>query len=207
MDFVHGQFPGLQSDWALLDNAGGTQILRGAVERMNEFLFHRNVQIGGSYEISLKALETLNEGRAAMQTLVNAARPEEIVFAPSATVAMQNLARSLRSQYQAGDEIIVTVFDHESNIGPWVALEEYGVRIKFWELDPDTLEFSLEDLGALMTERTRLVAVTYVSNILGTVNPIGEIADFVHERGAQIVVDAVAFAPHRAIDVQALDVD
>lgn len=207
MTFVRSQFPGLQSEWAFLDNAGGTQILRSAVDRMNEFLFHRNVQVGGTYAVSLKALESLNAGREAMRTLVNAERPEEMVFAPSATVAVQNLARSMRSQFQAGDEIIVTVCDHESNIGPWVALEEYGVRIRFWEINRQSLELELDDLAALMNDRTRLVAVTYVSNILGTVNPIGEIARFVHERGAVIAVDAVALAPHRAIDVQALDVD
>ncbi|MEM1436558.1 MAG: cysteine desulfurase-like protein [Pseudomonadota bacterium] len=207
LSFVRSQFPGLDSEWAFFDNAGGTQILKGAVERMNEFLFHRNVQVGGSYAVSQKAAESLQAGRAAMQTLVNAERPEEIVFAPSATVAVQNLARSMRSQFQDGDEIIVTVCDHESNIGPWVALEEFGVRIRFWEIDRDSLELDLADLEALMNERTRLVAVTYVSNILGTVNPIADIARFVHERGAVIAVDAVALAPHRAIDVRALDVD
>jgi len=207
IDFVRAQFPGLQSDWAFLDNAGGTQILRSAVERMNEFLFHRNVQIGGSYDVSLKAAESLAAGREAMKTFVNAERPEEIVFAPSATVAMQNLVRAMRSQFRPGDEVVVTVSDHESNIGPWTALEEVGVRIRTWNLNRETLELDLDELSALMNERTRLVAVTYVSNILGTVNPIAAIARFVHERGAQIAVDAVAFAPHRAIDVKALDVD
>ena len=160
MDFVRGQFPGLAADWAFLDNAGGTQILRGAVERMSDFLYHRNVQIGGSYEVSLKALESLNAGREAMRLLVNAERPEEIVFAPSATVAMQNLVKSMRSQFRPGDEVIVTVSDHESNIGPWIALEEYGVRIRTWEIDRDSLELELDALGELMNERTRLVAVT-----------------------------------------------
>jgi cysteine desulfurase family protein (TIGR01976 family) len=207
MDFVRSQFPGLASGWAFFDNAGGTQILRGAVERMNEFLYHRNVQIGGSYAVSQQAAASLAAGREAMRTLVNARRPEEIVFAPSATVAMQNLARSMRSQFREGDEIVVTVCDHESNIGPWVALEEFGVRIRVWEIDRDSYELHLEDLEALMNDRTRLVAVTQVSNILGTVNPIAEIASFVHARNALIAVDAVAYAPHRAIDVQALDVD
>ncbi len=207
MDFVRSQFPGLQSDWAFFDNAGGTQIVQGAVERMNDFLFHRNVQIGGSYDVSRQALASLNAGREAMQTLVNAERPEEIVFAPSATVAMQNLARSMRSQLRAGDEIVVTVCDHESNIGPWVGLEEHGVRIRVWEIDRENFELDLDDLGELMNERTRLVAVTHVSNILGTINPIADIARYVHERNALIAVDSVAFAPHRAIDVQALDVD
>jgi selenocysteine lyase/cysteine desulfurase len=113
----------------------------------------------------------------------------------------------MRGQLKEGDEIIVTVSDHESNIGPWVSLQEIGVQIKFWDLDKESLELKLEDLDKLMTERTKLVAVTHVSNILGTINPVGEIADFVHARGALICVDCVAYAPHRAIDVQAWDVD
>ena len=207
LEFARSQFPGLQNGWSFMDNAGGTQIVKGAVERMNDFLFNKNVQIGGSYEVSLAAAEALQAGREAVATLVNARRPEEIAFAPTTTVAMQNLARALRSQLQAGDEIIVTVSDHESNIGPWVGLEEFGVTIKFWNLDKDSLELRLEDLDALMTDRTRLVAVTHVSNILGTINPVDEIAEFVHQRGALICVDCVAYAPHRAVDVQAWDVD
>ena len=206
-DFVRSQFPGLKNGWGYFDNAGGTQILESVVEKMNEFLFHRNVQIGGSYDVSQQALASLNAGREAMRNLINAERPEEIVFAPSATVAMQNLARSMRSQFREGDEIVVTVCDHESNIGPWVGLEEVGVRIRVWEVDPDTFELDLDDLAPLMNDRTRLVAVTHVSNILGTINPIADIARFVHGRGALIAVDSVAFAPHRAIDVQELDVD
>lgn len=207
IDFVREQFPGLQQGWTLFDNAGGTQILSRSVERMNEFLFKMNVQTGGSYELSLKAAAAMHEGREAMMHFVNAARPEEIAFAASTTVALQNLARSMRSQIQPGDEIIVTVSDHESNIGPWVGLEDAGATIKTWLIDKNTLELNIDDLAALMTERTRLVAVTYVSNILGTINPIADIAKVVHDHGAKICVDAVAFAPHRAIDVAALDVD
>jgi cysteine desulfurase family protein (TIGR01976 family) len=204
---VRSHFPGLARGWTLFDNAGGSQILRGAVERMTEFLYEKNVQIGGSYEISLAAAEALRDARAAAATLMNAARPEEIVFGPSTTVLLQNLARAMRSQLRPGDEIIVTMSDHESNIGPWVSLQEFGIVLKFWPLNHDTLSLELEDLAPLMTDRTRLVAVTHVSNILGQVNPVAEIARFVHDRGARICVDAVAYAPHRAIDVQAWDVD
>jgi cysteine desulfurase family protein (TIGR01976 family) len=207
LDQVRSHFPGLSRGWTLFDNAGGSQILRGAVERMTEFLFEKNVQIGGSYEISLAAAEALREARAAAATLMNAARPEEIVFGPSTTVLLQNLARAMRSQLQPGDEVIVTMSDHESNIGPWVSLQEFGIVLKFWPLNHDTLSLELDDLASLMTDRTKLVAVTHVSNILGQVNPVAEIARFVHDRGARICVDAVAYAPHRAIDVQAWDVD
>src|SRR5262249_3860032 len=186
---------------------GGSQILKRAVERINAFLYDKNVQIGGSYDVSQQAAKALLEGRTAAMHLVNASRPEEIVFGSSTTVLLQNLARAMRSQLSPGDEIIVTISDHESNIGPWDGLKEIGVIVKFWPLDMQTLSLNLDDLAPLMSERTRLVCVTHVSNILGAINPIADIAAFVHERGARICVDAVAYAPHRAIDVQAWDVD
>lgn len=204
---VRSNFPGLARGWTLFDNAGGSQILKGAVDRMTEFLFEKNVQIGGTYEVSLAAADALNQARDAAAMLMNASRREEIVFGPSTTVLLQNLSRAMRSQLSAGDEVIVTVADHESNIGPWVSLQEAGIKLKFWPLNHDTLSLDLTDLAPLMTDRTKLVCVTHVSNILGQVNPIAEIARFVHEHGARICVDAVAYAPHRAIDVQAWDVD
>jgi cysteine desulfurase family protein (TIGR01976 family) len=207
MDYVHSQFPGLRNEWVFFDNAGGSQTVRPAVDRITEFLFQRNVQIGGSYAVSQAASEALMIGREAGRTLVNAARPEEIVFGPSTTVLLQNLAAAMRSQFAPGDEIVVTVADHESNIGPWDRLREFGVVVKFWPLDHAGYRLRLEDLEPLMTERTKFVCVTHVSNILGHVNPIAEFADFVHARGARIVVDAVAYAPHRLIDVRAWDVD
>ena len=105
LDHVRSQFPGLSRGWTLFDNAGGSQILRGAVERMTEFLYEKNVQIGGSYEISLAAAEALRDARAAAATLMNAARPEEIIFGPSTTVLLQNLSRAMRSQLRPGDGI------------------------------------------------------------------------------------------------------
>lgn len=207
LDFVRSQFPGLDRGWTFFDNAGGSQILKGALERINRFLIEKNVQIGGSYEVSQAAASALYEARTAAMHLVNAGRPEEIVFGSSTTALIQNLARAMQSQLSPGDEIIVTVADHESNIGPWDRLQERGVVLKFWPLNKDSLTLELSDLEPLMSERTRLVCVTHCSNILGSINPVREIADFVHARGARICVDAVAYAPHRAVDVQALDVD
>lgn len=207
LDYVRSQFPGLARGWTLFDNAGGSQILKGAVERINTFLIEKNVQIGGSYAVSQAAAAALYESRTAAMNLVNASRPEEIVFGASTTQLLQNLARAMQSQLSPGDEIIVTVSDHESNIGPWDRLQERGITLKFWPLNKDTLTLDLADLAPLMSDRTKLVCVTHVSNILGSINPIREIADFVHARGAKICVDAVAYAPHRAVDVQALNVD
>jgi selenocysteine lyase/cysteine desulfurase len=166
MEHVRKQFPGLANGWTFFDNAGGTQILSRVVDRMNDFLFNMNVQTGGSYDVSIRAAAALHSGREAMMHLVNASRPEEIAFAASTTVALQNLARSMESQFREGDEVIVTVSDHESNIGPWVGLEKLGVNIKTWNVNRE-----------------------------------------VHKHGALICVDSVAFAPHRAIDVSAWDID
>nr|WP_272213626.1 cysteine desulfurase-like protein [Marinicella sp. W31]MDC2879587.1 cysteine desulfurase-like protein [Marinicella sp. W31] len=207
MILVRSQFPGLKQDWTFFDNAGGSQILKGAVHRINSFLFDKNVQIGGSYEVSQSAAAALHEARTAAMHLVNAARPEEIVFGPSSTVLLQNLARAMQGQLSEGDEIIVTVSDHESNIGPWDRLQAMGVVVKFWPLDKEARSLKLDDLAPLMSARTKLVCFTHVSNILGSVNDVRAIADFVHARGALICVDAVAYAPHRAVDVQAFDAD
>lgn len=207
IEWVQAQFPGLKSGWVFFDNAGGAQTVKPAVDRMTEFLFERNVQIGGSYAVSLAAAEALMAGREAAATLVNAARPEEIVFGPSTTVLLQNLAAAMRRQFAPGDEIVVTVSDHESNIGPWVRLEEFGVKIRFWPVDHTSQSLRIEDLPPLLNDRTKLVCVTHVSNILGQVNPVAEIARIVHDHGAKICVDAVAYAPHRLIDVRDWDVD
>ena len=136
MDFVHSQFPGLAQPWVFFDNAGGSQTLKSAVDRITEFLFERNVQIGGSYAVSQAAAEALMAGRRAGQTLVNAARPEEIVFGPNATVLLQWLATAMRSQFSPGDEIVVCTADHESNIGPWERLREFGIEIRYWPIGP-----------------------------------------------------------------------
>lgn len=207
LDFVRSQFPGLARGWTYFDNAGGSQILQGALDRINTFLIEKNVQIGGSYEVSQDAARALLEARTAAMHLVNAARPEEIVFGNSTTQLLQNLARAMHSQLSPGDEIIITIADHESNIGPWDRLQERGIVVKVWPLNTQTLTLDLADLEPLMSDRTRLVCVTHSSNILGSIHPIREIADFVHARGAKICVDAVAYAPHRAVDVQAFDAD
>lgn len=207
LDYVRSQFPGLNRGWTFFDNAGGSQILKGALERINTFLIEKNVQIGGSYAVSQAAAKALYEARTAAMHLVHARRPEEIVFGSSTTALLQNLARAMQSHLQPGDEIIITVSDHESNIGPWDRLQAIGVVLKIWPLNKDTLTLELDDLAPLMSDRTKLVCVTHVSNILGSVNPVRAIADFVHARGAKLCVDAVAYAPHRAVDVQAFDAD
>jgi cysteine desulfurase family protein (TIGR01976 family) len=207
IDFVRSRFPALETDWALFDNGGGSQIVQPVLDRMREYLVSSNVQHGASYELSRVASGRLGEAQAAMATLINARDPSEVVMGGSTTLLLQTLAMAVSRTWGPGDEVVVSSGDHEANIAPWLELERVGLDVKFWELDPDTGRLRLDDLEELMGPRTRLVAVTHVSNILGTINPIREIADRVHGHGALICVDGVAFAPHRAVDVQALDVD
>ena len=207
LDHVRRQFPALADGFAYMDNAGGSLVLGTVADRIRDYLLTTSVQTGASYVHSRRAVERMREARRKLALLVNAARPEEIVLGASTTQLCQGLARAMASRFQPGDEIVVTDFDHESNIGPWRMLEARGVAIKLWRIDPETREIDLGQLDAVMSARTRLVAVTHASNILGTINPVAEIARRVHSVGAEIVVDGVAFAPHRAIDVAALGVD
>lgn len=204
---ARAHFPALHSGWAFFDNAGGSLVLKPVADRISDYLLTTSVQTGASYDVSRRASARLAEARSRIAGFMGASRPEEIVFGPSTTVLMRFLATAMASQFKPGDEIILTEFDHESNIGPWLTLTERGVVFKVWKLNADTLEPDLADLGALMTDRTKLICVTHVSNILGRIHPIAEIASFVHRRGAKICVDGVAYAPHRRIDVLALGAD
>lgn len=207
IDYVREQFPALCGEWVYLDNAGGSQVPQCVADRISDYLLSTNVQLGASYTPSQLAAERVAQGRAGVAQLVNAQHVEEMVFGPNTSVLLRFLADAMASQFNQGDEIIVTNTDHESNIGPWLRLRERGVNVRFWNCNPQTLELELETLGELMNEHTRLVCVTHVSNLLGTINPVKRIARFVHERGARLCVDGVAYAPHRAIDVADWDVD
>lgn len=207
IEYVRSQFPALSHKWVFMDNAGGSQVPRVVVERISSYLLENNVQLGASYTPSQHASQRVQEGRQAVATLVNARHVEELVFGPSSTIQFRLLADALASQFKPGDEIIVTNTDHESHVGPWLRMEERGVKVRFWNCHPESLELELDVLRQLMNERTRLVCMPHVSNLLGTINPIKEIARLVHERGARLSVDGVAYAPHRIIDVQDWDVD
>ena len=207
LDFVREQFPALTNEWIFMDNAGGSQILKGCVANINEYYYANNVQLGGSYELSQAASRAFSESREKISMLFNAKSADEIVFGPSTTVLLQFLSKSLASFFQPGDEVIVTSLDHESNIGPWLELEKIGVKIKFWELNANTYTLDLEDLEKIITKKTKLVAFVHVSNIVGTINPVKEFTKFIHDHGAMVCVDAVAYAPHRAIDVVDWNVD
>lgn len=205
---IRRRFPGLASDWAFFDNAGGAHVVDTVIARVAEYLRETPVQLGASYAPSQQAGERLATATTAIAQLINAAEPQEIVFGPSSTALLDRLARALRPAIKPGDEIIVTDADHESNIGPWRRLAATtGAIIKVWPVSTTTWRLELADLDALLGPRTRLVCCTQATNILGSIEPIGEIARRVHAAGAQLVVDGVAFAPHRLVDVQDWDVD
>ncbi len=204
---VRSHFPALRNGWAFFDNAGGTQIVDTSVQRIKDYLINTNVQLGASYDVSQQAGARVKEAESRFANYIHARSREEVVFGSSTTALLQNLSRALVQTFQPGDEVIVTNCDHEANIGPWMAMKASGILVKIWKINPDSLQLELEDLEQLMTDRTRLVAFTHVSNILGTINPIQEFTEFVHERGALVCADGVAYAPHRLIDVNTWDVD
>ncbi|MEH2363599.1 cysteine desulfurase-like protein [Nostoc sp.] len=207
LDKVRQYFPALAGEWTFFDNAGGSQTLKKVVDRISEYLLSSDVQLGASYAVSELAGERLALATKGMATFINANSFKEVVMGPSTTLMLKVLSICLGQTFTPGDEIIVTNCDHEANIGAWVALEKQGMKVKVWQIRPDTLELHLADLESLMSQRTKLVALTHASNVLGTINPIKEIAAFVHDRAAMICVDGVAYAPHRLVDVQDLDVD
>ncbi len=207
LDIVRGNFPALAGDWTYFDNAGGSQAAHQIGNRIVDYLNNTNVQLGASYEISQLSEAKVNKAQNNWADAINAQSVSEVVFGSSSTALLQNLSRSLVQTYKPGDEVIVTNTDHEANIGPWIDMEKHGMVVKIWEVNKDSLELELDDLDKLMTEKTKLVAFTHASNILGTINPIKEITEFIHKRGALSCVDGVAYAPHRAIDVQLWDVD
>jgi len=204
--FARGHFPALDCDWALMDNAGGSVPLDGVVDRVADYMRTRMVQVGASYPLSVDARVAVAAGKSAAAELVNAA-DDEIVIGANTTSNLRVLAAALRPLWQPGDEVVVTNLDHESNIGPWRQLEAAGIRIREWQVDPDSLHLRPQDLEPLLNDRTRLVAYTHCSNLVGTVHDAREINRMVHAAGALTCVDGVAFAPHRQVDVRELEAD
>lgn len=207
INFVREQFPALKRDFVFMDNAGGSQALGSVMNRIQEYFMQYNVQLGGSYEVSAAADEALSKVHLQLAAYINAKRVEEVVVGTSTTMLLRILSLNLAEQWKPGDEVIISNSDHEANVSCWTDLEKRGIVVKTWKINPETLTFDLKDLKAILTEKTKLVAVVHASNILGTINPIKDFANVVHDAGALICVDGVAYAPHRMVDVQEWDVD
>lgn len=207
LDLVRAEFPALQDGCVYLDNAGGSQVLKRVADRVSDYLLTSSVQLGASYAQSQAAGERVLAARRSVAQLINAPADDEVVMGGATTSLMFLFTQALLPGVKPGDEIVVTNTDHEANIGCWMRLRQAGAVVKVWEVNPQTLALDLADLDRLLSPRTTWVAMTHASNILGTVNPVAEVAQRAHAVGARLCVDAVAYAPHRLVDVQASGAD
>ncbi|KAF0714937.1 hypothetical protein AaE_011452, partial [Aphanomyces astaci] len=208
---VRAEFPSLSipNQTIFMDNAGGSQVLKRVADRVYEYMTTTSVQLGASYGTSVTAQSRVVQARESIATLINATRSEEVVMGGSTTGLMFLIIQAILPTIEPGDEIIVTDTDHEANVGAWRRLAKAGAVIKTWHVNPLSLLLDLADLTALLAtcSRPKWVAMTHASNVLGTVNPVAAVAKLVHAAGARLSVDAVAYAPHRLVDVQASGAD
>jgi cysteine desulfurase family protein (TIGR01976 family) len=210
---VRSQFPALQQTdeqdrpYVYLDGPGGTQVPRTVIDAMADYLITANANHGGYFATSRRSDEMIAQARMAMADFLNANSAQEIVFGANMTSLTYNLSRAIGRILQPGDEIVVTRLDHDANVAPWKALAEQAIEIKEADFDVEDCRLDLEHLASLITEKTKLVAVGYASNAVGTINPIGRIAALARNVGAWLWVDAVHYAPHGPIDVQSLGCD
>ena len=174
---------------------------------MGRYLIQANANHGGAFRTSRESDATLAAAHEAMADLLNAPSAREIIFGANMTTLTFALSRAIGRELVPGDEIIITRLDHDADRAPWLALAELGVIIHEIDFDPADCTLRLDELAAKLNERTKVVAVGYASNAVGTVNPIAQIAQMAHSVGAWLWVDAVHYAPHGPIDVQALDCD
>ncbi len=204
--FARSFFPALESGWALFDNAGGTVLPRPVIDRVGEYLSRFGVQLGATYAPAAEATARVAAGRAAAARLIGA-EADEVILGGSTTINTFVLARALAPTLVPGDEVIVTNLDHEANVGAWRRLAETGTVIREWRLSPDSVALELADLERLLGPRTRLVCFTQCANVVGRIHDAAAAIRRVHEAGALALVDGVAYAPHRLVDVKALDAD
>jgi len=202
LERVHNDFP-----VAYFDGPGGTQVPRAVVEAMSDYLYHHNANTHWAYPTSEETDAALENARQTCADFLNASA-REIAFGANMTSLTFHLARALGTQYGRGDEIIVTELDHHANVAPWQRLGvERGVTVKIAKLLPDTGQLDWEGFEQLLTKSTKLVAIGAASNALGTINDLGRAIRMARAAGALVFVDAVHYAPHALIDVQALDCD
>lgn len=209
--WVRAQFPSLKlqvngQPAAFLDGPAGTQVPQQVMNAVLEYFLHANANTCGGFVTSQRNDAMIAATRTAMADFFNC-EPDQVVFGQNMTTITFALARAIGRELNASDEIVVTTLDHDANVAPWRALEEKGVVIRQVEIREEDCTLELEDLKRKITSKTKLVAVGYASNAVGTINPIAEITQLAHEAGALMFVDAVHYAPHGLIDVKALDCD
>src|SRR5271168_4479720 len=211
LTYIRAQFPSLAQTVnghpaAFLDGPGGTQVSQRVIDAISNYLSRNNANTGGAYSTSRNTDRMIAEARSAMGGFLNC-KADEIVFGPNMTTLTYAMSRALGRDLGPGDEILVTRLDHDANVSPWLALEEKGVTIRWAEIHVEDCTLDVEDLAAKLNSKTKLVAIGYASNAVGTINPVKEIVRLAHTVGALAYVDAVHYAPHGLIDVAALDCD
>lgn len=208
LNLVRSQFPALASGAIFLDNPGGTQMAQQSLVRMTDYLTRTNANHEGAFKTSRESDAVVDASRAAVADFLNARRPEEIVFGQNMTSLTLHMSRSIARTLNAGDEIVVTRLDHDANIAPWMLIaEDRGCTLKWVDFDPEDCTWGVDALKQQLTSKTKLVAIGYASNAVGTINPVADAVKAAHEVGALVYIDAVQYAPHGPIDVQALDCD
>ena len=176
------------------------------INRLNEFMTSTKVQPYASFEMSKIAGENMDKGTNYFAEMINADQ-DEIIIGPSTTMNMYVLSNSIKHLLKSGDEVIVTNQDHEANIGAWRKLNEIGAVVKEWKLNPQSGELEIEELEKLLSSKTKILAVTHCSNIVGSINNLKEITKLAHNYGAYVIGDGVSYAPHGLPNVKELDVD
>ncbi len=214
-DRLRAQFPSLTQEIGgrpvvFLDGPGGTQTPQSVIDAMGGYLRRDNANLGGAFATSQHTVELVAAARADTARFLHAARPEEIVFGQNMTSLTFALSHALARTWRAGDEVIVTSLDHDANVAPWHrAAVDAGASVRTWDFQVEDCTLPLAGLAPLLNERTRLVALTHASNAVGTIPDVAAAIRLVRSKApaALVFVDAVHYAPHRLIDVQALDCD
>ena len=214
VDAIRTEFPSLQRRGpdgrpaVFLDGPGGTQVPQRVIDAVVDYYRDHNANAGGAFVTSQASDAIVDEAHAAVADLLGAARPDEIKFGANMSTLTLHIGRCIGATLGPGDEVVVTTLDHEANVSTWEAMAaDRGLTVRKVDVDLDDLTLDLEDLESKLNERTRLVAIGYASNAVGTINPVKEIVARAHEVGALTFIDAVAYAPHGPIDVRDLDTD
>src|SRR3954453_17705914 len=204
---VRAQFPALRAGAAHFDGPGGTQVPEPVARAVADTLTSPIANRGRIPAAERTADDVVLGARQAMADLLGA-DPRGIVFGRSATQLTFDISRALAAGWGPGDEVVVSRLDHDANVRPWVrAAEAAGAKVRWIAFDPATGELTADDVAAVLSERTRLVAVTGASNLIGTRPPVAEIGRLVHDAGALLAVDGVHLTAHAPVDVAALGAD
>jgi cysteine desulfurase family protein (TIGR01976 family) len=213
IEAVRARFPALHrrvddQPVAWLDGPAGTQVPDACLDAIHDFLVAGGSNTHGAFAASAETDALVAATRAGVADLLGAGEPDEIAFGPNMTTITFALSRAIAASLAAGDEIVLTRMDHDANVAPWLAAaRERSLVVRWIEVDPDDCTLRLDDLDRIIGPRTRLVAVGFASNAVGTINPIARIAAAAREVGARVWVDAVHAAPHLPIDVATLGAD